>query len=167
MISRPASDADGWLHALFRYRDARSGHAAETSFGSHMFNTRADLSRRTAILFRAAAGSFHAPLSPRRAAAVETFCHLIYPVSESVARAFDDYADLRNSNGEELAHEELRIPASGSRFWRVQDVFDESASRERRPASLCHRARRNLPAVRLSRRSSGEGSFSLDHMFGF
>ena len=32
-------EADGWLHALFRYRHRRSGHAAETSFGAHVFNT--------------------------------------------------------------------------------------------------------------------------------
>src|SRR4029079_7776158 len=32
-------EADGWLHALFRYEDRTSGHAAETSFGAHIFNT--------------------------------------------------------------------------------------------------------------------------------
>ena len=32
-------DADGWLHALFRYGHRASGHFAETSFGSHIFNT--------------------------------------------------------------------------------------------------------------------------------
>ncbi len=32
-------EADGWLHALFRYEDKASGHTAETSFGAHMFNT--------------------------------------------------------------------------------------------------------------------------------
>src|SRR3546814_20608526 len=32
-------DGDGWLHGIFRYQDRRSGHAAETSFGSHIFNT--------------------------------------------------------------------------------------------------------------------------------
>ena len=32
-------EADGWLHALFRYRHRHSGHAAETSFGAHVFNT--------------------------------------------------------------------------------------------------------------------------------
>ncbi|MGE3784148.1 MAG: hypothetical protein AB7H71_15610, partial [Alphaproteobacteria bacterium] len=30
---------DGWLHALFRYRHRASRHAAETSFGAHVFNT--------------------------------------------------------------------------------------------------------------------------------
>ena len=32
-------EADGWLHAVFRYRHRPSGHAAETSFGAHIFNT--------------------------------------------------------------------------------------------------------------------------------
>ena len=32
-------EADGWLHALFRYEDRATGHAAETSFGAHVFNT--------------------------------------------------------------------------------------------------------------------------------
>src|SRR5260370_8670821 len=32
-------EGDGWLHALFRYRHRQSGHAAETSFGAHVFNT--------------------------------------------------------------------------------------------------------------------------------
>src|SRR5665213_144355 len=32
-------EADGWLHALFRYEHRASGHAAETSFGAHVFNT--------------------------------------------------------------------------------------------------------------------------------
>src|SRR3546814_1045217 len=36
---REGGDADGWLHGLFRYEDRESGHAAETSFGAHIFNT--------------------------------------------------------------------------------------------------------------------------------
>src|SRR5204862_610372 len=30
---------DGWLHALLRYRHRASGHAADSSFGAHVFNT--------------------------------------------------------------------------------------------------------------------------------
>ena len=37
--SATAASADGWLHCLARYQDRRSGHAAETSFGAHIFNT--------------------------------------------------------------------------------------------------------------------------------
>ena len=36
---RDGGEADGWLHALFRYEDRKSGHVAESSFGSHIFNT--------------------------------------------------------------------------------------------------------------------------------
>src|ERR1700748_775278 len=36
---RDGGDADGWLHALFRYEDRQSGHVAESSFGAHIFNT--------------------------------------------------------------------------------------------------------------------------------
>ena len=36
---RDGGTADGWLHALFRYEDRQSGHAAESSFGAHIFNT--------------------------------------------------------------------------------------------------------------------------------
>src|SRR5205085_5083414 len=32
-------EADGWLHALFRYEQRNTGHIAETSFGAHVFNT--------------------------------------------------------------------------------------------------------------------------------
>ncbi len=32
-------EADGWLHAIFRYVERETGHAAETSFGAHVFNT--------------------------------------------------------------------------------------------------------------------------------
>ena len=39
-ISARAAQADGWMHTLVRYEDRRSGHAAETSFGAHIFNTR-------------------------------------------------------------------------------------------------------------------------------
>ena len=32
------AEADGWLHGLFRYEDRVTGHAADTSFGAHVFN---------------------------------------------------------------------------------------------------------------------------------
>ncbi|MBE7211397.1 MAG: hypothetical protein INR65_10305, partial [Gluconacetobacter diazotrophicus] len=36
---RDGGGADGWMHALVRYEDRRSGHVAESSFGAHIFNT--------------------------------------------------------------------------------------------------------------------------------
>ncbi len=52
---RAGGDADGWLHALFRYEDRVSGHVAESSFGAHIFNTIMTYQGRTAILFRSTA----------------------------------------------------------------------------------------------------------------
>ena len=34
-----AASANGWLHALIRYETRDGSHAAETSFGAHIFNT--------------------------------------------------------------------------------------------------------------------------------
>src|SRR5690606_28042393 len=74
-------EADGWLHAIFRYTDRESGHAAETSFGAHMFNT--------ALTYRGEPQSYAGPppgLSTRLflrlgPEPLDTLCHLIYPAS--------------------------------------------------------------------------------------
>ena len=74
-------EADGWLHAIFRYRRRDGGHAAETSFGAHVFNT--ILSYRdepqsysgrppglsTRLFLRLGEGGY------------DTMCQLIYPAS--------------------------------------------------------------------------------------
>ena len=36
---RDGGEADGWLHGIGRYHRRATGHAAETSFGAHIFNT--------------------------------------------------------------------------------------------------------------------------------
>ena len=162
-------EADGWLHALFRYGDRASGHHAETSFGSHMFNT--------ALTYRGEPQSYSGPapglstrlflrVAPRR---TETICHLIYPVSEKWHPQLDDQRSrCASENGEELARKDIAIPRVGLVPLACRRDVRCGAAARGRPASLCHHPRRDLPAVRLSRRSMGTGgSFSLDHMFGF
>src|SRR5437870_2376079 len=71
----------GWLHALFRYEDQETGHAAETSFGAHMFNA--------LVTYKGEPQSYKGPppgLSTRLFLRVgppplDTLCHLIYPAS--------------------------------------------------------------------------------------
>ena len=80
-ISPSGGDGDGWLHALFRYRHRDSGHAAETSFGAHVFNT--------LLVYRGEPQSYAGPppgLSTRLFLRLgdgdyDTLCHLIYPAS--------------------------------------------------------------------------------------
>ena len=74
-------EADGWLHAIFRYRHRASGHAAETSFGAHVFNT--------LLTYRDEPQSYSGRppgLSTRLflrlgESGYDTMCHLIYPAS--------------------------------------------------------------------------------------
>jgi hypothetical protein len=159
--------ADGWLHALFRYRETRNGHAAETSFGSHMFNM--------ALTYRGEPQSYSGPppgLSTRlflriAPSPLETFCHLVYPVSSTWLTRSTTSLTLRNSHGEELAREEIAIPASGSRFLSVREIFDEKllAGAGRHAYAIIRDETCRLFGYHGVR--SDSGSFSLDHMFGF
>ncbi|HEX9159388.1 MAG TPA: hypothetical protein VF835_04095 [Rhizomicrobium sp.] len=160
-------EADGWLHALFRYRNRASGHAAETSFGSHMFNL--------PLTYRGEPQSYGGPppgLSTRLFLRIAprpwtTFCHLIYPVSSSWHPESRTNLFLRNASGEDIAKADLRIPASGSRLWRVQDVFDdaECARAGAHPYMIVRDETCRLFGYHGV--EGGEGAFSLDHMFGF
>ena len=159
--------ADGWLHALFRYRNRASGHAAETSFGAHMFNL--------PLTYRGEPQSYAGPppgLSTRLFLRIApepwtTFCHLIYPVSNSWHAESRTVLLLRNANGEEVAQAELRIPASGSRSWRVQDVFGDAALTQAGPHAYAIVRDETCRLFGYHGVEGGEGAFSLDHMFGF
>ncbi len=160
-------EADGWLHALFRYGDRASGHHAETSFGSHVFNT--------ALTYRGEPQSYAGPppglstrlflrVAPRPA---ETICHLIYPVSEKWLPKSTTTLTLRSESGAELARKDIAIPASGSLHWRVGEMFDADLLREagQHPYVIIRDETCRLFGYHGVLGSGG--SFSLDHMFGF
>jgi hypothetical protein len=160
-------EADGWLHALFRYEDKASGHAAETSFGAHMFNT--------VLTYRGEPQSYGGPppglstrlflrLGPGR---YETFCHLIYPASTPWHEHSRTALILYNPGGEELATRDVTIPCGGSLFWRAADMFENDALRQ---ASDGGYVIVRDPTCRLFGYQglfNADSSFSLDHMFGF
>lgn len=159
--------ADGWLHALFRYRDRVSGHSAETSFGAHIFNT--------VLTYRDEPQSYVARppgLSTRLflrlgLAPADTLCHLIYPVSSPWHEQSETQLILCDGEGVEVACRWVAIPCSGSLLWYYQDMFNED-----------ERARAGQDAYVLIRDLTcrlfgyhgllhGEEAFCLDHMFGF
>ncbi len=158
---------DGWLHALFRYRHRRSNHAADTSFGAHIFNT--------VLTCRGEPQSYtgHPPgLSTRLFLRLgegdyDTHCHLIYPTSLPWRPASATEFILHNRKGAEIARTALAIPCSGSRLFRYHALFD-AATRTRAGAGAYAVIRD--PTCRLFGYHGllGEGgAFSLDHMFGF
>ena len=160
-------DGDGWLHALFRYRHRQSGHAAETSFGAHVFNTiltyrdePQSYSGRppglsTALFLRLGDGHY------------DTLCHLIYPASLPWRSKSATEIILRDSGGGEIARQALAIPCSGSRLWRYHALFDEETRKTAGPGAY---AVIRDPTCRLFGYHGlvgRGGGFSLDHMFGY
>jgi len=160
-------EADGWLHALFRYRHRDSGHTAETSFGAHVFNT--------ILTYRGEPQSYAGPppgLSTRLFLRLgesdwDTLCQLIYPVSRPWLPTSATAIMLYDGSGNEVARSDLVIPCSGSRLWYYHAMFDERT-----------RARAGAGAYIIVRDKtcrlfgyhglvSRDSAFSLDHMFGF
>ena len=157
---------DGWIHALFRYLDLRSGHVAETSFGSHIFNH--------VLTFRDEPQSYKGPppgLSTRlflrvAPAPARTFCHLIYPVSHTWHEHSKSRLELKNASGETLAQRELRIPRGGSRLFQLEKLFSEALLHQAGESAqvLVRDTTCRLFGYHGLRHGSG---FALDHMFGF
>jgi hypothetical protein len=158
---------DGWLHALFRYEDRASGHRAETSFGSHVFNT--------VLTYKGEPQSYsgRAPgLSTRLflrlgPAPCDTMCHLIYPASTPWHRRSTTDLVLCEGAGSEVARQRIEIACSGSRFWRYHELFD-AATRARAGENAYIVVRDTTCRLFGYHGVLGEdGAFSLDHMFGF
>ncbi len=161
------TEADGWMHALFRYADRESGHAAETSFGAHIFNS--------ALTWKGEPQSYSGPppgLSTRlflrvAEAPAETLCHLTYPVSKEWHAKSETQLILTSQSGVEVARRTVNIPASGSLLWRVSEIFDAEMLAK---AGACPYVIIRDETCRLFGYQGAfapDGSFGFDHMFGF
>lgn len=164
---RIGGSADGWLHALFRYEDRQSGHAAESSFGAHMFNT--------LMTYKDEPQSYSGPppgLSTRLFLKLgderrRSFAVLIYPASAAWNPRSSTTLILHDSSGRVLAEQPLAIACSGSAMVWPHEAFG---------ATLLERA--GADGYVLVRDTTcrlfgyhgvmdDAGGFSLDHMFGF
>lgn len=160
-------DADGWLHGLFRYEDNKSGHAAETSFGAHIFNT--------VMVYKNEPQSYSGKppgLSTRLflrmgVDGADTLCHLIYPASTPWHAKSKTDLILFDRNGNEVVKKRIEIPCSGSHLWRTSEIF---TSEERAMAGEHSYVLIRDTTCRLfgyHGLENGDEAFSLDHMFGF
>jgi hypothetical protein len=92
---------------------------------------------------------------------------LIYPVSDRW-RAYSQTAiSLRTTDGTEIAREEIRIPQSGSYFWRVDEIFGTRALADAGPHPYAIVRDETCRLFGYHGVEGDAGSFSLDHMFGF
>jgi len=160
-------EADGWLHALFRYRDKESGHAAETSFGAHVFNTVLTYKNEPQSYAGRAPGLSTRLFLRLGAAPLETMCHLIYPASTPWHGTSQTVLALHDATGREVAARDIEIPCGGSHLWRASEVFeakDLTAAGDGGYVLIRDLTCRLFGYHGLIR---GETAFSLDHMFGF
>ena len=164
---RDGGDADGWLHCLARYEDRQSGHAAETSFGAHIFNT--------LMTYKGEPQSYNGPppgLTTRLFLRLghggrRSFASLIYAASAAWVPLSSTQLVLHDGSGAKIAEQMVAIPCSGSTMVYPDEVFG--------PALMQQAGVRGYVLIRdTTCRLFGyhglmddQGGFSLDHMFGF
>jgi hypothetical protein len=164
---REGGEADGCLHALFRYEDRRSGHVAESSFGAHVFNT--------AMTYKDEPQSYNGPPpgltttlflklgdTARRAFAV-----LIYPASAAWHPHSTTELRLHDGAGRKIGTETIQIACSGSVMIWPHEVFGAAALTAAGPNGYVVVRDVTCRLFGYHGLMDDRGGFSLDHMFGF
>lgn len=162
-----AGPRDGWFHALFRYQARHAAHAADTSFGSHLFNLPVTY-RDEPQSYAGAPPGLSTRLFLRRGAEAETttFCHLIYPASGPWHARSTTTLTLHDRRGAAVARVELAIPINGSRHVRVDEAFG-AADLARATGGWVLVRDETCRLFGYHGLSRPNAAFSLDHMFGF
>jgi len=161
-------EADGWLHALMRYEDTKSGHNTETSFGSHIFNT--------VLVYKNEPQSYAGRppgLSTRlflrlgRDEGTDTLCHLIYPASTPWHAQSETDLILLDAKGTEIFKKTVHIACSGSLLWRYYEMFNKEERKHAGQDAYIIIRDTTCRLFGYHGLIKGEQSFCLDHMFGF
>ena len=163
---REGGEADGWLHGLFRYQSRKNGHAAETSFGAHMFNT--------IMTWKGEPQSYAGPppgLSTRLfldlgSAERRSFCALIYPASGDWLPRSSTVLALHDRSGALIGEKSLAIACHGSALVEPWEIFSADALTA---ASGGYVLIRDATCRLFGYHGKRDriGGFSFDHMFGF
>ena len=146
---------------------APSGHAADTSFGAHIFNT--------VLTYRNEPQSYAGPapgLSTRLflrlgPEPLDTMCHLVYPASTPWHGHSQTALILHDSNGAPVATHDVAIPCGGSLHWRYTETFTAAERKSAGDGAYVLVRDQTCRLFGYHGLINGAGSFSLDHMFGF
>jgi hypothetical protein len=164
---RDGGDANGWLHALFRYESRASGHAAESSFGAHMFNT--------IMTYKGEPQSYNGPppgLTTRLFLKLgfggrSSFCVLIYPASAAWVETSSTRLELYDADGAMLGQTQLAIACSGSAVIYPEAYFSAAQIRDAGEAGYVLIRDTTCRLFGFHGVDDRAGGFSFDHMFGF
>jgi hypothetical protein len=160
-------EADGWLHALFRFENKLTAHAAETSFGSHIFNTVLTYKDEPQSYSKYPPGLSTRLYLRLGSGGLETFCHLIYPASARWHKVSDTFLYLIGADGKKAAESRIEIPCGGSRLLRISDIFDDEVLARAGSGSYIIIRDTTCRLFGYHALVTETGPFSLDHMFGF
>jgi hypothetical protein len=164
---RDGGEADGWLHALFRYEDRQSGHVAESSFGAHIFNT--------AMTYRDEPQSYAGPppgLSTRLFLRLgdrtrRSFAALIYPASGPWHPVSSTTLLLHDETGVLIGEVPVAIGCRGSVIIWPHTAFDAATLAAAGPDGYVLIRDPTCRLFGYHGLMDDAGGFSLDHMFGF
>ncbi len=169
---RDGGEANGWLHALMRYEHRASGHAADTSFGAHVFNT--------AMTYKDEPQSYSGPppgLTTRLFLKLgdgnlgdmgrRSFGCLIYPASAPWHARSRTALILHDGTGRPIAEREIAIACSGSATVRPHEMFGDALLEQAGPRGYVLIRDATCRLFGYHGLEGADGAFSLDHMFGF
>jgi hypothetical protein len=164
---RDGGEADGWMHALFRYEDRITGHEAETSFGAHIFNT--------AMTYKDEPQSYSGKppgLTTRLFLKLgqgrrRSFAVLIYPASAAWHPRSTTRLLLHDGLGQVIAERSLAIACSGSATVLPDAAFAPAELREAGAEGYVLIRDETCRLFGYHGLTDEAGGFSLDHMFGF
>ena len=164
---RDGGQADGWMHCLIRYEHRESGHAAESSFGAHIYNT--------AMTYRDEPQSYSGPppgLSTRLFLKLGTPAHpsfaaLIYPSSSPWHPHSTTTLQLHDAQGEQIADCLIQIACCGSAVVFPHEHFSQALLERASPQGYVIIRDPTCRLFGYHGLMAETGAFSLDHMFGF
>ncbi|MDE8347685.1 MAG: hypothetical protein POH28_16155, partial [Acidocella sp.] len=164
---RQGGQGNGWLHALFRFEDRMSGHAAESSFGAHIFNTLMTYKNEPQSYTGKPPGLSTRLFLKLGFGGRESFCVLIYPASAPWMAASQTMIELYDGQGVLVASTSRQIACSGSAIIRPAQCFD--AAQRRAAGETGYVLIRDVTCRLFGFHGvdDGVGGFSFDHMFGF
>jgi hypothetical protein len=164
---REGGDANGWLHALFRFEDRASGHAAESSFGAHVFNTLMTYKNEPQSYTGKPPGLSTRLFLKLGFGGRESFCVLIYPASGPWLDFSSTALELYDGAGVLMETAPLAIACSGSAMIYPSRYFDAEKLRVAGETGYVLIRDTTCRLFGFHGVDDGAGGFSFDHMFGF
>jgi hypothetical protein len=164
---REGGDANGWLHALFRFEDRASGHAAESSFGAHVFNTLMTYKNEPQSYTGKPPGLSTRLFLKLGFGGRESFCVLIYPASGPWLDFSSTTLELYDGAGMLVETTAVAIACSGSAMIYPSRYFDAEKLRAAGERGYVLIRDTTCRLFGFHGVDDGAGGFSFDHMFGF